>query len=104
MNDCFQEERPFLLSMFGNYLSYFLSLSAWLRQAHTLTHTFTHAHTHKHTQTSCGRVVTNPGDEKRLPADRMSVLSRRRLTSESIKGRLNQLPSTVTAFLQGMQI
>lgn len=49
-----------------------------------------------------GHVVTNWGNEMRFHADRMSLLSGRRLTKGSIKARLNHLPPTTTAaFLQG---
>lgn len=68
-----------------------LSLSLW------------DTHTHTNAKTSCGHVVTNGGDEKRFHADRMSGLSGRWLTSESIKEERNQLHCN-TAFLQGMQI
>lgn len=45
-------------------------------------------HTHTHTNMSSGHVVTNAGNERRSHADRMSVLSGRRLTSGIIKDQL----------------
>lgn len=90
-----------MCNLFCSLHSFHLSILPMYELSVSLTDT--HAHKHTDTQTSCGHVVTNPRDEKRFHADRMSLLSGRRLTRGSIKERLNQLLSTasVTAFLQG---